>query len=67
MKLGVKYRWDDSLSTLFGFQVFPKFNLGYAYDYSINDLNKYKTGTHGVFLRFQLISKEKKLKSPRFF
>lgn len=67
LNLGVNYRWDDSLSALLGFQVSPKFNLGYAFDYSINELNNYNTGTHEIFLRFQLISKDKKLKSPRFF
>ena len=67
LNLGVNYRWDDSLSAIFGFQVSPQFNLGYAYDYSINDLNNYNSGTHEIFLRFQLISKIKKLKSPRFF
>lgn len=67
LNLGVNYRWGDSLSALFGFQISSKFNLGYAYDYSINELNNYNTGTHEIFLRFQLVSKEKKLKSPRFF
>jgi len=67
LNLGVNYRWDDSLSALFGFQVSPKFNLGYAYDYNINELNNYNSGTHEIFLRFQLISREKRLKSPRFF
>jgi len=67
LNLGVNYRWDDSISALLGFRISPKFNMGYAYDYSINELNNYNSGTHEIFLRFQLISLEKKLKSPRFF
>jgi len=67
LNLGVNYRWDDSISALFGFQLTPQWNIGYAYDYSINELNNYNSGTHEIFLRFQLISKENKLKSPRFF
>lgn len=67
LTLGANYRWDDSVSALLGFQVSPRINIGYAYDYSINDLNSYNSGSHEVFLRFQLISRETRLKSPRFF
>ncbi len=67
LNLGVNYRWDDSVSALFGFQISPKFNMGYAYDFSINELNNYNSGTHEIFLRYQWISREKRLKSPRFF
>jgi len=67
LNLGVNYRWNESLSALFGFRISPKFNIGYAYDYNINELNNYNTGTHEIFLRFQVISRENRLKSPRFF
>ncbi|MFS4492746.1 type IX secretion system membrane protein PorP/SprF [Maribacter sp. 2308TA10-17] len=67
LNLGVNYRWDDSVSGLLGFQISPKFNIGYAYDFSINELNNYNTGTHEIFLRYQWISSENRLKSPRFF
>ncbi|WP_238718921.1 PorP/SprF family type IX secretion system membrane protein [Pelagihabitans pacificus] len=67
LNLGVNYRWDDSVSALFGFQISPRFNAGYAYDYSINELINYNSGTHEIFLRYQLITRENKLKSPRFF
>lgn len=67
LNLGVNYRWDDSVSALFGFQLSPKFNIGYAYDYTTNLLNNYNSGTHEIFLRYELISLTKKLKSPRFF
>ncbi len=65
--LGVNYRWDDSVSGLVAFQVSPKFNIGYAYDYSISELNFYNSGTHEFFLRFELISRLNRMKSPRFF
>ncbi|MBC8766937.1 type IX secretion system membrane protein PorP/SprF [Arenibacter sp. BSSL-BM3] len=67
LNLGVNYRLEDSLSALIGFQINTKINMGYAYDYSINQLNNYNSGTHEIFFRYQLISKDKKLKSPRFF
>ncbi|MCK0144125.1 type IX secretion system membrane protein PorP/SprF [Arenibacter sp. F26102] len=67
LNLGVNYRLEDSLSALIGFQISTKINMGYAYDYSISQLNNYNSGTHEIFFRYQLISKVKKLKSPRFF
>lgn len=67
LNLGVNYRWKDSTSNIFGFQVSPKSNIGYAYGLSINKLNNYNSGTHEIFLRHQFISRENRLKSPRCF
>lgn len=67
LRLGVAYRWDDSVSGLIGFQVTPKILLGYSYDYTTTALQNYNSGTHELMLRFELKSAKKKLKSPRFF
>ncbi|MFD2604598.1 type IX secretion system membrane protein PorP/SprF [Euzebyella marina] len=67
LNLGVNYRWDDSVAGIFGLQISPQLNFGYAYDYSISDLNNYNSGTHEIFLRYQWISRINRLKSPRFF
>lgn len=66
-RLGAAYRWDDSISGLIGFQLGPKLLIGYSYDYTTTDLTNYNNGTHEIMLRFEMISKERKLKSPRFF
>ncbi len=67
LNLGVNYRWDESISGLFGFQISPSFNVGYAYDYSVNELSAYNSGTHEFFIRYQWISRLNRFKSPRFF
>lgn len=67
LNLGVNYRWDDSVAGIFGLQISPQFNIGYAYDYTTSDLNNYNSGTHEIFLRYQFISRLNRLKSPRFF
>lgn len=67
VRLGVAYRWDDSVSALAGFQISPRLLLGYAYDLTTTRLGDFNSGTHEVMLRYELISKEKQLKSPRFF
>lgn len=67
LTLGVNYRWDDSVSALFGLQITPQLNMGYAYDFSTTQLTAYNSGTHEIFLRFMLKSSNRIIKSPRFF
>ncbi len=66
-RLGLAYRWDDSVSGLIGFQLGPRIMLGYAYDFTTTELQNVNSGTHEIMIRFELKSKEKQLKSPRFF
>lgn len=65
--LGVSYRYDDSMSALAGVQVTKNIFAGYSFDYSTTDLNKYNNGTHEFILKFNLMPKETRIKSPRFF
>lgn len=67
LRLGAAYRWDDSVSGLIGLQLGPKLMVGYAYDATTTRLRSFNTGTHEIMLRFELRSREKQLKSPRFF
>lgn len=65
--LGAGYRWDDSVSALAGFQITKDLFIGYSYDYTTTDLNKYNDGSHEIVLRFQLNKRSNQIKSPRFF
>ncbi|MEG2102235.1 MAG: type IX secretion system membrane protein PorP/SprF, partial [Flavobacterium sp.] len=65
--LGVSYRTADSVSALASLQITPQFLVGYAYDYTTTELQNYNSGTHEIMLRFELVSRKKGLKSPRFF
>lgn len=67
LTLGVAYRWDDSFSGLLGLQITPALSMGYAYDRTTTDLRNFNSGTHEIFLRFELISRQNRLKSPRFY
>jgi len=67
LRLGVAYRWDDSVSGLLGLQIGPKLMVGYAYDATTTKLKNFNSGSHEIMLRFELRSREKQLKSPRFF
>ncbi|TDP03210.1 type IX secretion system membrane protein PorP/SprF [Flavobacterium sp. 245] len=65
--LGVSYRTSDSVSALAALQITPQFIVGYSYDYTTTELQNYNSGTHEIMLRFELVSRKKGLKSPRFF
>ncbi|WP_348799711.1 PorP/SprF family type IX secretion system membrane protein [Flavobacterium adhaerens] len=65
--LGAAYRSGDAISALAGIQIAPQFLLGYSYDYTTSDIQNFSSGTHEIVLRFELKSKDKGLKSPRFF
>ncbi|WP_304297915.1 type IX secretion system membrane protein PorP/SprF, partial [Capnocytophaga leadbetteri] len=40
---------------------------GYGYDYETTELSKYNSGSHEIFLRYELVKTYKKIVSPRFF
>ncbi|WP_424004098.1 PorP/SprF family type IX secretion system membrane protein [Maribacter sp. IgM3_T14_3] len=67
--LGAAYRWDAALSGLIGFNVSDQFMVGLAYDREITELGAttFNSGSFEVFLRYELLSKTRKLKTARFF
>lgn len=69
---GIGYRMGDSVSGLASFYVTPSLRIGYSYDYTLTNLRNFNTGSHEVFLLFDLdlnkLSSAKGYdKSPRFF
>ena len=64
---GAAYRFNASVSGLVGFQISDSWQIGYAYDAETTKLSNYNSGSHELFLRFELFSKYNKIVSPRFF
>ena len=65
--LGAAYRWDAAVSALAGFQVSDGLYIGYGYDMETTRLKHYNSGSHEVFLRYELFNNYNKIISPRFF
>ncbi|MEL1253454.1 type IX secretion system membrane protein PorP/SprF [Flavobacterium sp. DGU38] len=65
--VGVAYRWSASLSAMVGFQISDGLYLGYGYDRETTNLNNYNSGSHEVFLRYEFVTKNGKMTTPRFF
>ena len=67
LELGANYRFGDAVSGLVNFGVTPDLRLGYAYDYTTTNLGNFNSGTHEIFLLWDIDFSKKNLKSPRFF
>ncbi|MDR6966186.1 type IX secretion system PorP/SprF family membrane protein [Flavobacterium arsenatis] len=65
--IGAAYRWSAALSGMVGFQVSDSWHIGYSYDAETTKLVNYNSGSHEVFLRYELFRNYSKIVSPRFF
>ncbi|TDE42425.1 type IX secretion system membrane protein PorP/SprF [Flavobacterium rhamnosiphilum] len=67
-EFGASYRFGDAVSALMNVKVTPNIRVGYAYDYTISNLGQFNSGTHEIFVLFNLDLLSKGYdKSPRFF
>jgi type IX secretion system PorP/SprF family membrane protein len=67
LTLGAAYRWSAAFSGMVGFQITDGLLIGYAYDHETTELRHYSSGSHEVFLRFELFNKVDRINTPRFF
>ena len=70
LEAGLGYRLGDALSALVNFRVTPELRIGYAYDYTTNNLGSFNSGSHEIFILFDVDLFNFKSgydRSPRFF
>jgi type IX secretion system PorP/SprF family membrane protein len=67
LMLGVSYRWSAALSAMVGFQISDGLYIGYGYDRETTNLNNYNSGSHEIFLRYELFKNNDRITTPRFF
>jgi type IX secretion system PorP/SprF family membrane protein len=65
--VGIAYRWSAALSAMVGFQVSDGLYIGYGYDHETTNLVNYNSGSHEIFLRYELFKNNDKITTPRFF
>lgn len=65
--LGAAYRWSAAVSGMVGFQVTDGLFLGYGYDMETTELRNYNSGSHEIFLRYELFNNFDRITTPRFF
>jgi type IX secretion system PorP/SprF family membrane protein len=66
LTLGVAYRWSASVSAMVGFQITDGLYAGYGYDRETTNLVNYNSGSHEIFLRYELFKNNDKITTPRF-
>ena len=64
--VGASYRLDSAVSALVGFQFSNSWFLGYGSDLETTKLSNYNSGSHEIFLRYEIF-KNTKISTPRFF
>lgn len=67
LTLGVAYRWSAAVSAMAGFQITDGLFIGYGYDHETTNLRRYNSGSHEIFLRFELFRNHDRITTPRFF
>ncbi|AMA49610.1 MULTISPECIES: PorP/SprF family type IX secretion system membrane protein [Flavobacterium] len=65
--LGAAYRWSAAWSAMAGFQINDSWLVGYAYDRDVTRLGNFNSGSHEIFLRYELFKRVEKVVAPRFF
>lgn len=67
LMLGAAWRWSAAMSFMAGFQITDGLYAGYGYDLETTKLANYNSGSHEIFLRFELFKRQSRIVSPRFF
>lgn len=65
--IGGAYRWSAAVSGMVGFQATESWFIGYGYDLETTRLSHYNSGSHEIFLRYELFNNFDRIVSPRFF
>ncbi len=66
---GASYRWDDSITMIFELKLHTNLHLGYAYNYTLSEINKYSNGSHEIMLnyRYKIPILHKGLDCPSYY
>ncbi|TDE05138.1 PorP/SprF family type IX secretion system membrane protein [Flavobacterium sandaracinum] len=64
---GLSYRLSAAVSAMVGFQTSRSWFFGYSYDLETTRLSNYNSGSHEIFMRFEVFNRFNQMSSPRFF
>jgi len=65
--IGASYRTGDAIVALLDINITPQLRAGYAYDFTVSQLNRYSNGTHEVMIGYQFGKDKIKTRTPRYF
>jgi type IX secretion system PorP/SprF family membrane protein len=65
--IGTMFRLGDAVGFIFQYQISDKLRLGYSYDLPITEMLKSTTGSHEISISYDILFKDRKNASPRYF
>jgi len=65
--IGVIYRLTEALGVNAYYQIKNYMKVGYGYEFPMNRLSNFQSGTHEILLQFDIFMKNSVYKSPRYF
>lgn len=64
---GLMYRFHEAMGVNAVYTIKDALSIGYVYDFPINGLRTYQSGSHEIFLRYDFTPKKQTITSPRYF
>ena len=64
---GLSYRTGDSIDGMIEIMPSRALKIGYAYDWTLTELNRYNSGSHEIMLRYEWGFGNTKILTPRYF
>ena len=65
--LGAMYRFGDAVGVIVQYQINNQFRFGYSYDFSTSGMRGHNYGTHEIMLSYDMVFKDEKIVTPRYF
>ncbi len=64
---GGMYRMGDAVGIIFQYQISERLRAGYSYDMPISEMRSSTTGSHEILISYDMVFKDKKIVTPRYF
>ena len=64
---GAMHRFGDAVGLIVQYQINPQFRAGYSYDFAISKMQNYNNGTHEIMISYDMIFRDDKIVTPRYF
>ena len=65
--MGAAYRHEDALSIIAQFEMKGGFSAGYAFDYTLSEIQDHVGGTHEIMIGYRFGDPLMGIRSPRYF
>jgi len=67
IEFGIAYRLNNTIIGMLNLHFSKTMRIGYAYDYTMSNYSQFNSGSHEIFLLYNLVKLENKSKSLRVF